>query len=209
MKIILADDHPTIITGVRSFVDRIPGCCVVTTATTSDELIECLNHTPCDLVISDFTMPTKRVGDGLHLLSYIQRHFPEKWLIVLTMNNIPAVLYQIIHCGVNGVLHKSDELIEIGKAIQGIKSNIPYIGSSLRLLLQQSKVKFIGGPAGIPSPRETEVLRLYAAGHSLQDISIRLNKSIKTISVQKAAAMKKLGLCNDVALGRYCAAASE
>ncbi|MFC5473191.1 response regulator [Paraherbaspirillum soli] len=202
LKIVLADDHPLILAGVSTYIHRLPGCRVVATAASSDELINCLELIPCDLVITEFSMPMARIGDGLYLLSYIKRHYPKKWVIVLTMNEIPAVLYQISHSGVNGLLHKSDETPEIGKAIQSVSCKKPYMGSALRMLLQH------GHDARIPTPRETEVLRLYAAGHNLDEISARLSRSKKTISLQKAAVMKKLGLRNDIALGRYCAAVS-
>lgn len=206
MKIVLADNHPLFVSGVRAYFEQVPNCGVVASVTSSDALIKCLDSTPCDLVITEFSMPMTRISDGLHLLSYIKRHYPQKWLIVLTVNVIPAVLHQLIQSGANGLLHKSDEIPEISKAIRHLGNNTPYIGPSFRALLNQgidSQAK-----SSIPSPRETEVLRLYAAGNSLREISERLSKSVKTVSLQKTAAMKKLGLRNDIELGRYYATVS-
>jgi two-component system capsular synthesis response regulator RcsB len=208
VKIVLADDHPVFTAGVRNYLDHVPDCEVVASVTSSDALVRCLESTPCDLVITEFSMPMVRVSDGLHLLSYIRRHHPQTWLVVLTMNAFPVVLYQIVNSGVNGLLHKSDEIPEIGKTIRhlGNSSPIPYMGPSFQALLLNG----IDGQiqSGIPSPRETEVLRLYAAGNSLRDIAESLHKSVKTVSLQKASAMKKLGLENDIELGRYCATVS-
>ena len=130
---------------------------------------------------------------------YIKRHYPQKQLIVLTMNAMPAVLHQLIQSGANGLLHKSDEIPEISKAMRHLGDNTPYIGPSFRALLTQgidTEAK-----SRIPSPRETEVLRLYTAWNSLREISERLSKSVKTVSLQKTAAIKKLGLRNDIELG--------
>ncbi|WP_061542067.1 response regulator transcription factor [Collimonas fungivorans] len=206
MKIVLADDHPVFTAGVCNYLNHVPDCRVVACVTSSDALVRCLESTPCDLVITEFSMPMVRVSDGLHLLSYIRRHHPQTWLVVLTMNALPLVLYQIVNSGVNGLLHKSDEIPEIGKTIRHLGNDSPYMGPSFQALLQNG----INGQAKnrIPSPRETEVLRLYAAGNSLRDIAQRLSKSVKTVSLQKASAMKKLGLGNDIELGRYCAAVS-
>ncbi|AMP17413.1 response regulator transcription factor [Collimonas pratensis] len=206
MKIILADDHPVFTAGVRAYLSHIPDCRVVASVSSADALVQCLESTPCDLVITEFSMPMTRIGDGLHLLSYIRRHHPHTWLVVLTTNDFPVVLYQIINSGVNGLLHKSDAIPEIGKTIRHLGNNTPYVGPSFQTLLQNGMDE--QGTYLIPSPRETEVLRLYAAGHSLRDIAGRLSKSVKTVSLQKASAMKKLGLRNDIELGRYCAAAS-
>jgi two-component system capsular synthesis response regulator RcsB len=206
VKIVLADDHPVFTAGVCNYLNHVPDCRVVACVTSSDALVRCLESTPCDLVITEFSMPMVRVSDGLHLLSYIRRHHPQTWLVVLTMNALPLVLYQIVNSGVNGLLHKSDEIPEIGKTIRHLGNDSPYMGPSFQALLQNG----INGQAKnrIPSPRETEVLRLYAAGNSLRDIAQRLSKSVKTVSLQKASAMKKLGLGNDIELGRYCAAVS-
>jgi len=206
VKIVLADDHPVFTAGVRNYLNHVPDCRVVASVTSSDALVRCLESTPCDLVITEFSMPMVRVSDGLHLLSYIRRHHPQTWLVVLTMNAFPLVLYQIVNSGANGLLHKSDEIPELGKTIRHLGNGSPYVGPSFRALLQNG----INGQAKsrIPSPRETEVLRLYVAGNSLRDIAQRLSKSVKTVSLQKASAMKKLGLDSDIALGRYCAAVS-
>ncbi len=206
VKIVLADDHPMFTAGVRNYLNHVPDCRVVASVTSSDALVRCLESTPCDLVITEFAMPMVRVSDGLHLLSYIRRHHPQTWLVVLTMNAFPVVLYQIVNSGANGLLHKSDEIPELGKTIRHLGNGSPYMGPSFKALLRNG----IDGQAKIhiPSPRETEVLRLYAAGNSLRDIARRMNKSVKTVSLQKASAMKKLGLSNDIELGRYCAAVS-
>lgn len=204
MKIVLADHHPVFIAGMRNYLRHVPDCRVVASATSSDELVRCLESTPCDLVITEYSMPMVRVGDGLHLLSYIRRHHPQTWLVVLTMNAFPEVLNQIVNSGVNGLLHKSDAIPEIGKTIRHLGNGSPYVGPSFRALLRNG----IGAKSRNPSPRETEVLRLYAAGNSLREIARRMSKSVKTVSLQKASAMKKLGLGNDIELGRYCATVS-
>jgi two-component system capsular synthesis response regulator RcsB len=206
VKIILADDHPVFTAGVRVYLNHLPDCRVVASVSSADALVECLESTPCDLVITEFSMPMTRVSDGLHLLSYIRRHHPHTWLVVLTMNHFPVVLHQIINSGVNGLLHKSDAIPEIGKTIRHLGNSTPYVGPSFEALLRNGMEEQARYP--IPSPRETEVLRLYVAGNSLRDIATRLSKSVKTVSLQKASAMKKLGLRNDIELGRYCAAVS-
>ncbi|AIY44075.1 Capsular synthesis regulator component B [Collimonas arenae] len=203
MKIVLADDHPVFTAGVRDYLDRVPDCRVIACVTSADDLVRCLESTPCDLIITEFSMPTTRVSDGLHLLSYIRRHHPQTWQIVLSMNAFPVVLQQIINSGVNGLLHKSDAIPELGKNIRQLGSDTPYVSPSFQAMLQVEVEE--QGKYRVPSPRETEVLRLYAAGNTLHDIARRLSKSVKTVSLQKAAAMKKMGLRNDIELGRYCA----
>ncbi|WP_194270631.1 response regulator [Glaciimonas soli] len=196
-QIILADHHPIIVAGVRSYIERSPGFNITATVATTDQLVARLTDTQCDILIMDFSMPISRICDGLTLLSYVKRHYPALWVIVFTMNAMPAVLYQIIKGGVNGLLHVSDEMAELGHAIQGEGQNAHYIGTSIRNMLR-------AGPlVKMPTPRETEVLRLYVEGLTLHEIAKRLNKSVKTVGLQKTSAMKKMGLQNDIELGRY------
>ncbi|MDP5008242.1 MAG: response regulator, partial [Glaciimonas sp.] len=196
-KIILADHHPIIVAGVRSYIERVPGFNIMATATTTDQLVERLIDTDCDILIMDFSMPMNRICDGLTLLSFVKRHYPALWVIVFTMNVMPAVLYQIIKSGVSGLLHVNDEMTELGHAIQGEVNNARYIGTSIRAMLRAAPA------VKMPTPRETEVLRLYVEGLSLHEIAKRLNKSVKTVGLQKTSAMKKMGIQNDIELGRY------
>ncbi|KAF3996982.1 response regulator transcription factor [Glaciimonas immobilis] len=196
-QIILADDRPVIIAGVRGYIDRCPDLSVAATATTSDQILARLKDTPCDILITEFSIAIENMNDGFTLLSYVRRHYPKLCLIVLTLNNMPAVMYQIIKCGVNAALHMNDELVTIREAIDSAESNTRYIGKTVRNILRS-------GPVGImPTKRETEVLRMYAEGQSMQEIATRLHKSVKTIALQKMSAMRKVGLRNDVELGRY------
>ncbi|MEO6918070.1 MAG: response regulator transcription factor [Collimonas sp.] len=197
IKIILADDQPAVISGVRKYIRQMPGFVVVATAVSAAELAERLQDTPCDLLITEFSMPINRIGGGCTLLNQLKRDYPRVSLIVLTMIDIPAVLHQIMHSGVKGLVHKSDEMVELGRALLEGSKSTPYIGKSALLILKK-------GPSGkLPTRREVEVLKMYVVGNSLREIADRLNKSVKTVGLQKASAMRKMGLRNDIELGRY------
>ncbi|AIY44074.1 DNA-binding capsular synthesis response regulator RcsB [Collimonas arenae] len=197
IKIILADDQPAVISGVRKFIRQMPGFTVVATAASIKELAERLQDTPCDLVITEFSLPINRIGGGCTLLNQIKRDHPGVSLIVLTMIGLPVVLHQIMQSGVKGLVHKSDEMVELGRALLEGSHSAPYIGKSALTLLSN-------GPSGkLPTRREIEVLKMYVVGNSLREIADRLQKSVKTVGLQKASAMKKMGLRNDIELGRY------
>ncbi|PFH09621.1 two-component system capsular synthesis response regulator RcsB [Collimonas sp. PA-H2] len=197
IKIILADDHPAVISGVRQYIDLMPGYAVVAAATSTAELSARLQDTPCDMLISEFSLPINRIGDGCALFNQLKREYPAIALIVLTTLDIPAVLYQITNSGVSGVVHKSDDMNELGRAVMEGSFSAPYVSKAARLLLKK-------GPSGkAPTRREVEVLKMYVVGNSLREIAVRLHKSVKTVGLQKASAMRKMGLRNDVELGRY------
>jgi two-component system capsular synthesis response regulator RcsB len=197
IKTILADDHPAIIAGLRQYIDQMPGFVVVATASSTKELSARLQDTPCDMLITEFSLPINCIGGGCVLFSQLKRDYASIELIVLTMIDIPAVLYRIINCGVKGLVHKSDEIAELGRAILEGSPTAPYVGKSALRLLQK-------GPNGrLLTKREAEVLKMYVFGNSLREIAEQLNKSVKTVGLQKASAMKKMGLQNDIELGRY------
>jgi len=197
IRIILADDQPAIISGTRQYIEQMPGFTVVAAVSSTAELSERLRDTPCDLLVTEFSLPMNRIGRGCALFCQLKHDYPALQLVVLTMIDIPAVLYQIVHCGVKGLVHKSDEISELGRAMQEGSPAAPYIAKSALRMLKK-------GPNGrLPTRREAEVLKMYVVGNSLREIADRLNKSVKTVGLQKASAMRKMGLRNDIELGRY------
>ncbi|EKI8236947.1 response regulator [Salmonella enterica] len=150
MNVIIADDHPIVLFGIRKSLEQIEWVNVVGEFEDSTALINNLPKLDAHVLITDLSMPGDKYGDGITLIKYIKRHFPSLSIIVLTMN---------ISAGGYG---------------------------DKRL-----------------SPKESEVLRLFAEGFLVTEIAKKLNRSIKTISSQKKSAMMKLGVENDIALLNY------
>ena len=91
LRVILADDHPVVLKGAEIAL-RTPARqahSIVATATNADELIDRLERMPCDLIISDYSMPFGDLPDGLALMSYLKRRFSHIPLIVMTMLRKP------------------------------------------------------------------------------------------------------------------------
>lgn len=201
LKIVLADDHPIIVAAVRQLLER-SGHEIVAVAGSSGSLMEILAQHPCDLVITDFSMPNEDEADGLSLIGLLQRRLPEMPLIVLTMVTNPAVLQSILDIGVRGLINKTDAMTELATAVQTVMRGQTYVSkASQRLLIQAGNGK--SAQAVALSPRETEVIRLFASGKSVTEIARQLNRSVKTISTQKQEAMAKLGLKNDFDIYAY------
>ncbi|RBJ71767.1 DNA-binding response regulator, partial [Pseudomonas sp. MWU12-2534b] len=86
LNVVIADDHPIVLVGVRELVERDQRFRVVGEAVCSSELINLLETRQVDLVITDFNMPgDSTYGDGLKLVEYLTRHFPCVRVLVLTM----------------------------------------------------------------------------------------------------------------------------
>ncbi|MEN5206629.1 response regulator transcription factor [Stenotrophomonas terrae] len=203
LHIILADDHPIVTSGVQQILELDATVRVVATAGSTDELVSALEQTPCDLVITDFVMPGENVPDGLALIGLIQRRWPRLPIIVLSRIANPAILRAIRDAGVNGLISKSDALTEIQHAVRSVAHGRRYMGKSAKKLLENASVDLETSSLAALSPREAEVLRVFVSGMSIKEIARLLNRSAKTISNQKLAAMDKLGIKTDVEVYAY------
>lgn len=205
LRIALSDDHPVVRAGVRALLETASGLNedwkVVAEAANADELLSLLAETPLDLLITDFSMPGSRAGDGLTLIGLIRRRYPNLPVIVLTMiSNVP-VLRAIADAGVRGLLDKAAAATELPNVVRSVMQGREYYGEALRSALEGSSGEREEHQA--LSPRETEVLRLFVAGNSVSEIAAKLHRSKQTISRQKTDAMNKLSLKNDLEIYDY------
>ena len=201
LRIILADDHPVVLTGIEMLLSG-PAFSIIAKAQNADELIHHLERTPCDLVISDYSMPYGHFPDGLALMSYLKRHFAESPLIVITMLRNPSLLQALLNTGVNGLFDKRSPLSGLKRAVLNAINGRQYLCPAFARILEAHSVG-TGGPSISLSEREVEVVRLFVQGLSGRQIAAQLNRSEKTISRQKRTAMDKLGLGHDGGLVEF------
>ncbi|MEH8196994.1 response regulator [Aeromonas allosaccharophila] len=202
-KIILADDHPLILTGIRSLIDQItPHCEVIAEAYQVSELLKSLQQHHCDLLITDFSMPGDTRCDGLVMIQQLRRDYPNMPIIVLTQIQNSAILQSLIQVGVNGLILKKSVINELADAIRQILLGHRYIGPAVNMLLADAGVSSQGNISPL-TPKESEVVRLLASGMSVSEVANYLHRSVKTISTQKKSAMMRLGISSDSALFDY------
>jgi two-component system capsular synthesis response regulator RcsB len=204
LKVVVADDHPVILFGAEHALLKFPGMEVVGRARQSTELVKMLQTAPCDVLVTDLAMPGGQYGDGLQLIGYLRRNFPDLPIVVLTMLENAALLKRLRELGVTSVVHKSDDLSHIGLAVQHVRRNLEYMSPSVKAVLDALRMNSGGKSDDVMlSKRELEVVRLFVSGMTIKEISEQLNRSIKTISTQKNAAMRKLGIDRDSELFQY------
>lgn len=202
-KIILADDHPLILTGIRSLIDQItPHCEVIAEAYQVSDLLNLLQQHHCDLLITDFSMPGDTRSDGLVMIQQLRRDYPNLPIIVLTQIQNSAILQSLIQAGVKGLILKKSVINELSDAIRQILLGHRYIGPTVQMLLASAGISGQGNNNPL-TPKESEVVRLLASGMSVTQVADYLHRSVKTISTQKKSAMVRLGLQSDSALFLY------
>lgn len=205
LRVILADDHPIFLIGLKVVIEQRPHARVIAQASAPDELLEALRNGPCDLLITDFMMPVQDQNDGLRLLERIRREHPALPIIVVTMLNNAGLFRSMLALHVDGLLSKASMAGELPAAIDRISIGKPFIADSVQRMLLEATDHGSGTLVALEelSPRELEVIRLIAAGNAVGTIAAHLHRSKQTVSAQKVSAMRKLGLANDAALFIY------
>ncbi|WP_447651710.1 response regulator [Pseudomonas abietaniphila] len=205
MRVILADDHPIFLIGLKVVIEQGHRAQVIAEAMAPDELLEKLREHPCDLLITDFMMPVEDQNDGLRLLERVRREHPTLPIIVVTMLNNAGLFRSMLALDIQGLLSKASMANELPAAIESVSRGKPFIADSVQQSLREAADYGSDTLVALQdlSPRELEVIRLFATGISVGAIAAQLNRSKQTVSAQKVSAMRKLGLANDAALFIY------
>lgn len=201
LRIIIADDHQVVRLGARSVIESSGVGTVVAEAATVEELFAALAGHECDLLITDYSMPTSDKADGIGMIEKIRRLYPDLRVLQMSVTENIAILRMVAQSGVLGLFDKGSLVEELPLAIQAVSRGQPYVSRKLREVIDRVGTQAIGDDrTRVLSPREVEVLRLLSSGLTVKAIAQKLHKSMSTISRQKGDAMLKLGLRSDAEL---------
>jgi two-component system capsular synthesis response regulator RcsB len=199
VRVIVADDHPVTGHGIAQTLSGVPTIDVVAVVVDTTALIDKLDASPCDVLVLDYVMPAGQYGDGQTLLSFLARRYPHLRFVTVTMLNSPPVFRALQKLGVQCILSKSDAMSHLVAAVHAAHTSGQYLSPSVASALQEADA---GGISEL-SQRESEIVRLFREGYKVTEIAEKLHRSKKTISAQKLAAMRKLGITRDADLIRY------
>jgi two-component system capsular synthesis response regulator RcsB len=209
LRIVLADDHPFVLLGIRATFSTDENLEVVGEAASAAALLRLLSTTPCDVLVTDFAMPElgMQAEDGLRLIKRVRRDWPEIRIVVLTSMSNVAILRSILSAGAMGLLNKIESMDQLAAAVKFAGVGRRYLSSSIvdALAVAGAENDLLGeGPR--LSPREIEVVRMFASGLSITEIAQFMKRDVRTISRQKRDAMSKLGVQNDPGLFAFARA---
>ena len=213
IRVVLADDHDILRQGLKMLLQMQPEIEVVGEARTGKETIaQTLEHHP-QVVVLDISMPDL---DGLQACQQIRAQAPDTNVLILTMHESEEYFFQALRAGAAGYLVKkiapSDLNLAIRAVAQGGAFLYPglakalirvYTAASLAPPEAPGKEEHLASALRALSPRELEVLKLVAAGHTNQEIADQLMLSIKTVQAHRAHVMEKLDLENITQLVRF------
>jgi DNA-binding NarL/FixJ family response regulator len=204
VRIVVADDHEVVRTGLVSLLNATSGLRVVGEAQDGEVACRLAAELAPDVLLMDLSMP--RV-DGLRATARIHADSPGVAVLVLTMHDDRARLQRALQAGASGYVLKRNDADELVRAIRAVAAGRTYVDSELaaRALCENDG----RGPrtASVDHPplsdREAEVLRRTAWGESNKQIANELGISTKTVETYKARITQKLGLAGRNELVRY------
>jgi DNA-binding NarL/FixJ family response regulator len=203
IRILIADDHPLLRSGLRLLIGKQADMQLVAEATNGTQAIAlAAEHRP-DVAVIDLTMPEL---DGVKATEQISRQAPETNVLALTMHEAVPFLRSFLAAGGMGYLLKRSVDSELLRAIRAVARGRRYIDSKLgTVLVAELSGEFAGNRAvrAELSERENEVVRLLAQGYSNQEISEQMGVSVKTVESYRARVAQKLGLRTRPEIVRY------
>jgi two-component system capsular synthesis response regulator RcsB len=204
IRLLIADDHPALLLGLQSAIANISSFKLMGTANSSTELVAHLDQHPCDVLVTDYAMPGGEYGDGISMITFIKRRYPDLRMVVVTMMDNPAILSSLVAEHVNCILSKSDDPSHIVPAVHAAFASGTYYSPSVRAILDKARSALDEPNNGRAlTRREAEVIRLFVSGLLIGEIAERLHRSKQTVSTQKNSAMRKLGVERDADLFKY------
>jgi DNA-binding NarL/FixJ family response regulator len=202
-KILIADDHAIVRTGLRTLLKAEPSMNLVGEATGGYEAIELVEEKMPDVLLLDISMPDL---DGIAVIKRIIPNFPDLHILILTIHEDPALLREAIRAGASGYILKRAAESELISAINIIMRGDMYIDPAMmRDLIDEtvSPSKLEDENVESLTPRETEVLTHIVQGYTNRQIGEVLNISVRTVEGHRANLSGKLGLQSRVDLVRY------
>ena len=203
-KIVLADDHAIVRTGVRTVLERLgKDMEIAAEVSNGKELVEYAKTHPDDIYIVDISMP---VMNGIEAVEQMVKHHPEIKVVMLSMYDDRISVEKSLKAGAKGFIVKVSAADEIIEAIEEICSGRFYLCNKVSKYIVQG---FLGkntsrkrDGTGL-TPKEKEVLQLIAEGYSSKQIAKSFNLSLNTIHVHRNNIMKKLGIHKQTELVRF------
>ncbi|KAB2341614.1 response regulator [Actinomadura rudentiformis] len=208
-RILLADDHTLVRRGVRLILDGEPDLQVVAEAGDGAEAIQLLQGTAtdppveADLAILDVAMPRMT---GLQAARELSRLRPGLRILILTMHDNEQYLFEALKAGAAGYVLKSLADRDLVQACRAAMHGEPFLypGAVTMLIRSYLDQARQGQPPDTPlTPREEEILKLVAEGHSSKQIADTLFISAKTVERHRANILAKLGMKDRLELTRY------
>ncbi len=203
-KILVADDHPIVLNGLRTVLNAQADLEVAAEATDGEQAVRAALAEDIHLAILDISMPRKT---GLQAAREITHRRPDVRVLMLSMHDNEQYLFEAIKAGASGYVLKSAVDRDLVEACRSAMRGEPFLyPGAVRALMREYLDRARAGEAlhdEVLTPREEEIVKLVAEAHTNDEIGELLHISKKTVERHRANVLDKLGLRDRVALTRY------
>ena len=205
IRIVLADDHPIVLDGLRNLIRAEGDFELVGEAGSGLAALKVIRESRPDVAVVDISMPEV---NGIVLSRRLAADMPDLRLLVLTLHEDRAYLNQALEAGVRGYVLKRSAVENLVQAIRAVMVGGIYIDPAIvgRVFESKQVNKRLAARKGVSpalTDREADVLKLAALGFTNKEIAARLDVGVKSIETYKARGLEKLGLKTRAELVRY------
>jgi two-component system, NarL family, response regulator NreC len=197
VRVLLVDDHAVVRAGVRLVLER-EGVEVVGEAGSEERAVVLARAHRPDVIVLDVLLPGK---GGLALIPELEAVSPRSHILMLSADADPGTVRNALDAGATGYSLKKASDADLVTAVHSVAEGDSYVHPELGAKLARA-----GRPAGPLSPRELDVLRLVALGHTNHEIAQELVISTRTAEMHRASVMRKLRLETRAQLVNYALA---
>ncbi len=196
VRVIIADDHPFLRTGLRHVLEEHPEFRVVGEAADGLEALQLVDQEKPDVAILDIGMPNL---NGIEAAHQIAEAAPRVAIIVLSMHSDEAYVLRSLKAGARAYLLKQSAEADLIAAVKAVSQGKSFFSPAISQMLledymRQIRDRDVEDTYELLTPREREILQMIAEGNSNKDIANRLNLSLYTVETHRGNMMEKLGL---------------
>jgi len=202
LKIIIADDHPLLVDGLRRVLEEMEDVEVFEPVGDGRRLLFRLRQSPVDMVLLDLQMPHL---DGLETLRILQKEFPHLKVLVFTNYNQPKLLREARNLGARGYLSKSCTSQELKEAVRTVEDGGTWFPVESPAAADDSPSLFVNDfmKKYQITQREVEIIRKIAQGYTTKEIGEQLYVSEFTINAHRRNICRKLDIYTPVGLVNF------
>jgi DNA-binding NarL/FixJ family response regulator len=203
IRVLLVDDHALVRAGIRSLLEKLAGIEVIAEAGNGLEALRLVAEYHPQVVLMDIAMPDL---NGLDATRRLAEDSPDVPVIILSIYSDEEHVYQALQAGASGYLLKDAAIEELEMAIRAVAQGETYLSPPISKPVIMEYVRRTNprpGSTEILSPRQAQILKLMAKGHSMKQIALDLGISVKTVETHRSALMARIGIRDIAGLVRY------